>query len=116
MWNVLPLQHSVRKRTLIDGVTTPNHTLKLFNYDDSVKVYTVLAAVLVAFIISKWTNLINSVGGLCLASILDYCHQLVCKQEGVTGLGYHHLSGKRHCVWGDYLWITTPPGVAILLL
>jgi hypothetical protein len=64
----------VRKWTLIDGVATQNHILKLFNYDDSVEVYTALPAVLVAYIISKWTKLINSACALCLRSLFDYCH------------------------------------------
>lgn len=54
----------VRKWTLMDGVATQNHTLKLFNYDDSVEVYTALPAVLVAYTISKWTELINSAHAL----------------------------------------------------
>lgn len=77
---------NVRKWTLIDGVATQNHILKLFNYDDSVKVYTALPAKLIVFIINKWSKNINSICSLGLTNVSDCCRQHVCKQEGMTGV------------------------------
>lgn len=76
----------VKKWTLIDGVATQNHILKLRNYDDSVKVYTLLPILLVAFIINKWAKHIYSVCCSCLTNVCGCGHQHVCKQEGMMRL------------------------------
>lgn len=51
----------VRKSTLMDGITTQNHILKLGNYNDSIKVYAALPVVVVALIITEWAKHINFV-------------------------------------------------------
>lgn len=52
MEHIAPAIHAI-KWTLMDGAATQNHILKLFNYDDSVEVYTALSAVLLVYTISK---------------------------------------------------------------
>lgn len=78
--HIAPATH-VRKWTLIDGVTAQNLILKLCNYDDSIKVYTALPIVLVAFVINKWAMHINSVCCSSLTNVSGGCHQRVRKQE-----------------------------------
>lgn len=66
--HIAPAIHAI-KWTLMDGAATQNHILKLFNYDDSVEVYTALSAVLPAYTISKWTKFINSAHALLVLLI-----------------------------------------------